>query len=89
MKLKEKFQNVEICIESQLLNLKYDEYMNCVDDCVEIADDFAIGFAIWKEMQATQDENGFYYGESRIGVSRENPVDIYQLLEIYKKEKGL
>jgi hypothetical protein len=47
MTLKKKFENVEICIESQLLNLKYDEYMNCVDDCEQIADEFAIGFAEW------------------------------------------
>jgi hypothetical protein len=57
--------------------------------CIEIADDFAIGFALWKEAQVTQDDNGDYYGESRIGVSRNNPVTILQLLEIYKNEKGL
>jgi hypothetical protein len=55
----------------------------------EREDNLAIGFALWKEGQVTQDDNGLYYGESRIAVSRKNPVDIYKLLEIYKKEKGL
>jgi hypothetical protein len=58
-------------------------------ECEAIAEEFAIGFALWKEGQVTQDDNGLYYGESRIAVSRKNPVDIYKLLEIYKKEKGL
>jgi len=57
--------------------------------CEKIADEFAIGFAIWKENNALQDINGNYYAESRIGVSRNNPINIYELLEIYKKEKEL
>ncbi len=52
-------------------------------------DAFAIEFALWKEDNAVSDDNGLYYGESRIGVSRKNPVNIYELLEIYKKQKGL
>jgi hypothetical protein len=57
--------------------------------CEEIADELAIGFALWKEANVLQDENGMYYSESRIQVSRNNPVDINQLMIIYKKEKGL
>jgi hypothetical protein len=41
------------------------------DDCVIIADEFAIGFAEWVECSKT------YY------------TPINELLEIYKKEKGL
>ena len=52
-------------------------------------DDFAIGFAEWKERNAMQNEDGLYYGESRIQVSRKNPITLKELLEIYKKEKGL
>ena len=52
-------------------------------------DALAIEFSLWKEDNAVSDGNGLYYGESRIGVSRENPVDIYQLLEIYKEQKKL
>jgi hypothetical protein len=52
-------------------------------------DDFAIAFAEWKERNAMQNEDGLYYGESRIQVSRKNPITLKELLEIYKKEKGL
>ena len=69
---------------------------NCVDgiqyasNSVEkIADEFAVGFALWKESNVLQDENGMYYSESRIHVSRNNPVDIHELLQIYKQENGL
>lgn len=55
----------------------------------KIADKHAIEFSKWKDANATKDIDGLYYGESRIGVSRNNPVNINQLLEIYKKEKGL
>jgi hypothetical protein len=48
-------------------------------------EEFAIGFALWKET-IMQDENGFYYSESRAQISRKNPVNIQILLEIYKKE---
>ena len=89
MTLKEKFDNVEIMFENQIGSLKYDELSEASNTCEKIAGDFAIGFALWKEGQVTQDNNGLYYGESRIAVSRKNPVDIYKLLEIYKKEKGL
>jgi hypothetical protein len=59
------------------------------DSVEQLNDEYAIEFALWKETQVTQDDNGLYYGESRIAVSRKNPVDIYKILEIYKKEKGL
>jgi hypothetical protein len=82
--------------------LPFVDWMDLQDDCTDrnwalrnangcekIADEFAIGFALWKEDNAVSDGNGLYYGESRIGVSRENPVDIYELLEIYKEQKQL
>ena len=56
---------------------------------VELTDEFTIGFALWKETNAEQNENGLYYGESRIQVSRHNPITIDRLLEIYKEQKGL
>ena len=36
-----------------------------------------------------KDENGNYYGESRIGVSRKNPVNIHSLMDVYLDEKRL
>jgi hypothetical protein len=55
----------------------------------ELADKFAVGFSLWKEANTVQDDNGMYYSESRIQVSRKNPVDIDQLMIIYKKQNGL
>ena len=79
MTLKEKFRNAEERYFEEAL----------VETNIKISDEFAANFALWKEVNASQDINGDYYGESRIGVSRENPVDIHQLLEIYKIKKGL
>ena len=50
--------------------LFYIEPKESITKCVQIADDFAIGFAEW------------LFDVSRIGTTQE-------LLEIYKKEKGL
>lgn len=47
MTLKQKFENVDILFESQLLKVKYDENMDCADDCELIADDYAIEFGDW------------------------------------------
>lgn len=60
-----------------------------VKELVEVAKDFAKDFALWKEYQVQQDEDGNYYGESRIGVSRKNPVNIHSLMELFLEEKRL
>lgn len=75
MNLKEKFEYAE--------ERYFEEAI--IETQVKIAEDFAIGFALWKET-IEQDDNGMYYSESRAHVSRKNPVNIKQLLEIYKKD---
>jgi hypothetical protein len=60
-----------------------------VKELVEIVKDFAKDFALWKEYQVQQDEDGNYYGESLIGVSRKNPINIHSLMDIYLDEKRL
>ena len=83
MTLKEKFDNVEICIESQLLNLRYDENMNCVEECEQIAEDFAIEFANWmreNEVHISIEDVGEYAFD--IGVKNHTSKE---LLEMYKK----
>jgi len=45
--------------------------------CAEIADDFAIGFAEWSHELRTSNNNQWFNNS------------IKELLEIYKKEKGL
>ena len=83
MTLKEKFKQ-------WFINDEEDEHYEGMVELVsieheKIAEDFAIGFALWKET-IEQDDNGMYYSESRAHVSRLNPVNIKQLLEIYKDE---
>jgi len=51
--------------------------------CEEEAEKFAIGFALWKET-IMQDENGLYFSESRAQISRNNPVNIQKLLDVFK-----
>ena len=60
-----------------------------VKEIVEVVKDFAKDFALWKEFQVQQDEDGNYYGESRIGVSRKNPVNINSLMDVFLEEKRL
>jgi len=78
MKLKEKFNNA--------LDLDNDKYI--VLECEKVADDFAIGFAEWNSYKYKYLPNKGWFGNSY-----ELEMDIFksskQLLEIYKKEKGL
>jgi hypothetical protein len=74
--------------DSECLRIRFENIDKVIDSQENIAEEFAISFAEWKEA-IMQDENGMYFSESRIQVSRKNPIDIKKLLEIYKKEKGL
>jgi hypothetical protein len=75
MTLKEKFDNVEVMFESQTGNLKYDELYEASNKCEKIADDYAIEFAEWVVNVITS--NTLQY------------LTMKELLEIFKKEKGL
>ena len=79
MILKKDFEEVLLAYETKEINIS-----RAVNSLNETSENFAARFALWKEDNAVSDGNGLYYGESRISVSRENPVDIYELLEIYK-----
>jgi hypothetical protein len=75
MTLKEKFEEIKIVVEDRNLRLQYiDEKNNCINLCEKIAEEFAIGFAEWAIYYSF---NGMYSD------------DVKELLEIYKKEKGL
>jgi hypothetical protein len=75
MKLKEKFDNIEIMFEGQIGILNYDELYKASNHCVKIADDYAIDFAEW--MLENYIENN------------DKIASTEKLLEIFKKEKGL
>lgn len=85
MTLKQKFENVDILFESQLLKLKYDENMDCADDCELIADDYAIEFGDWIG------KNTITYRNGKFRMKTLTPIFLTseQLLERFKKEKGL
>jgi len=74
MNLKQQFENIEIMFENQIGALKYDELSEASNKCEKIADDFAIGFAEWFD-DLSEDYCKDY--------------TVKELLEIYKKEKGL
>jgi hypothetical protein len=57
MTLKEKFDNVEIMFENQMGTLKYDELKNATNQCLIIAENFAINFANWYEFMLRQNDN--------------------------------
>lgn len=81
MTLKEKFKNVDI-------KLAEDNFTYLLDveaiKCEKIADDYAIGFTEWKDKFI--DEVADWKLD---GVFLKNKYTTKELLEIYKKEKGL
>jgi hypothetical protein len=60
-----------------------------VKELVEVAKDFAKDFALWKEYQGQQDEDGNYYCKSVSSVNKKNPVNIHSLMELFLEEKRL
>jgi hypothetical protein len=60
-----------------------------VKELVEVAKEFAKDFALWKDYQVQQDENGNYYDEKSILISKNKSVNIHSLMDIYLDEKRL
>jgi hypothetical protein len=63
-------------LQDKFYNIGYNEYGFDYDECEKIADEFAIGFAEW--LLIIYNEDIIYDAYSK-----------EELLEIYKKEKGL
>ena len=59
------------------------------EQLVEIAKDLAKKFALWKEYNTCQDHHGNYYSDSRLGVSRKNPVNIDSLMILFLEQERL
>lgn len=59
------------------------------DQLFEIAIDLAKKFAIWKEYSTCQDHQGNYYSESKIGVTRRDPVNIDSLMKLFLEQERL
>jgi hypothetical protein len=76
MTLKEKFD--EVFIENWLVDY--------AEECEKVTDDFAIGFAEWLALHCYRAIDGNYWLTKNDGDIKKTPKE---LLEIYKKEKGL
>ena len=74
MTLKDKFDN-----PIMRHDLGRNEIEETKEQCAEIAEDFAVGFAEW----FWEHHEAFYSGE------RDYYLEFNELLEIYKKEKAL
>ena len=75
MTLKEKFEEILIAFWTS----------EWEDECEKVADEFAIGFAEW-----LNEEYSYYHGDGEYYDHVENKwYKLKELLEIYKKEKGL
>ena len=79
MKLREQFKT-EFSINTS------GESGRFADKCESIADDFAIGFAEWCDDKASQISHGEW---TNFLPNAKNCLTSKELLEIYKKEKGL
>jgi hypothetical protein len=80
MTLKEKFDNLDYFDSSDIFNnLSHDSH-----ECEKIADEFAIEFAEWKDENCFNQGDGFYNRNYK-----DEAFLLKELLEIYKKEKGL
>jgi hypothetical protein len=77
MTLKEKFEEKAFCICEDITQ---------IDNYVDVAEDFAIGFAEWCKQEYELEDTSFHNKWRDVnGEYRESK----ELLEIYKKEKGL
>jgi len=80
MKLREKFEPYAyFCDGNNSMERQYQREDNAVE-CEKVADEFAIGFAEWLQSNAA---------DTLISTFNGKWIGIKDVLEIYKKEKGL
>ena len=84
MTLKDKFDN-----PIMRHDLGRNEIEETKEQCAEIADEFAIGFAKWLDNKYYQGKNVNEYHRSIDEYREGKYFTSKELLEIYKKEKGL
>jgi hypothetical protein len=64
-------------LQDKFYNIGYNEYGFDYDECEKIADEFAIGFAEWIVFKEYHQDIWVKHNKTK------------ELLELYKKEKGL
>ena len=94
MTLKEKFKEIIFNYDYTPNTMKQSSIQ-----CEQVAEDFAIGFAEWKDDNFLMYKDGGYYAKTSSTyfdltkyIGKEKSTKYYllkELLEIYKKEKGL
>lgn len=92
MTLKEKFLPRMYCfMGSGMLSNSYDEKVaeSNAAECEQIADEFAIGFAAWCIKKRIDFFDSTEIGETYTIDGFVSKYKMNELLEIYKKEKGL
>lgn len=78
MKLQEKFESIEVVVESRKLRLGFiDEKQKCINDILEITENFAINFANWYEFTLRESDN------------LNERFTKKELIEMFKKEKNI
>ena len=88
MTLKEKFKERlynQSHDDSECLRIKFENIDKVIDSQVKIADEFAIGFADW----VGQNTINYSSGKFRMKTLKPTLFTSKELLEIFKKEKGL
>jgi hypothetical protein len=88
MTLKEKFKEKlynQSHDDSECLRIKFENIDKVIDSQEKIADEFAIGFAEW----VGQNTINYSSGKFRMKTLKPTLFTSKELLEIYKKEKGL
>jgi hypothetical protein len=82
MTLKEKLHDEYIWTTEPIMDAE--EVSESVDKMIEIANEFTIKFSEWKDKNCFNQGDGFYNRNYK-----DEALTLGELLEIYKKEKGL
>lgn len=85
MTLKEKFKKEPVVVYKDTYKLTNQS----AEHLIEIADNFAIGFAEWIDSDFYQGDDVNEYHKSILEYREGKIFTVKELLEIYKKEKGL
>ena len=83
-------KTVEEKLIDEFMNVRWDITLENAKECIDIAEEFAIGFAEWVDFKYHQNKYGHNkYAKSKEDFIHGNTYTVKELLEIYKKEKEL
>lgn len=82
-KLREKFETKLDSIFYENDNFLSDKIEMSVESCEQITDDFAVKFAEWVDINATQKIDGLWYS-CILNIKPKKPITSTELLQIFK-----